>query len=79
MRPLRSLEKEGISARVVNVSTLKPLDENAIIDLAKDMKGVVTAEEHSYIGGLASAVSCTEKHPGTIRGSGDKRRIRTVG
>ena len=51
------LEKEGISARVVNVSTLKPLDENAIIDLAKDMKGVVTAEEHSYIGGLASAVS----------------------
>jgi len=52
-----TLEKEGISARVVNVSTLKPLDEGAVIDLAAGMKGVVTAEEHSCIGGLASAIT----------------------
>jgi len=51
------LEKEGISVRVVNVSTLKPLDEDAVKELAKGMKGVVTAEEHSYIGGLASAIT----------------------
>jgi len=52
-----TLEKEGVSARVVNVSTLKPLDEEAVIDLAAGMKGVVTAEEHSIIGGLASAIT----------------------
>jgi len=57
LKAAAELEKEGISARVVNVSTLKPFDDNAIINLAKGMKGVVTAEEHSYIGGLASAVS----------------------
>ncbi|HEY5584164.1 MAG TPA: transketolase family protein [Ruminiclostridium sp.] len=51
------LMKEGVSVRVVDVSTLKPLDEKAIIELAKGMKGVVTAEEHSCIGGLASAIT----------------------
>ncbi len=43
--------------KVVNVSTLKPLDEKYIIDAAKGMKGVVVAEEHSCIGGLCSIVS----------------------
>lgn len=51
------LEQEGISVKVVNVSTLKPIDENSFIKLAEGMKGVVTAEEHSCIGGLASAVT----------------------
>ena len=51
------LEREGISVKVVNVSTLKPLDDKAVITLAKGMKGVVTAEEHSCIGGLASAIT----------------------
>lgn len=57
LKAAETLEKEGVSARVVNVSTLKPLDEDAIIDLAAGMKGVVTAEEHSCIGGLASAIT----------------------
>lgn len=51
------LQKEGISLRVINVSTLKPIDEDAIKKLADGVKGIVTAEEHSIIGGLASAVT----------------------
>ena len=57
LKAAEALEKEGISARVVNVSTLKPLDEEAVIGLAAGMKGIVTAEEHSCIGGLASAIT----------------------
>ncbi len=51
------LEKDGISLRVVNVSTLKPVDEDAVKKLADGVKGVVTVEEHSIIGGLASAIT----------------------
>jgi len=52
-----ALEKKGISLRIVNVSTLKPIDEKAIKELADGVKGVVTVEEHTIIGGLASAVA----------------------
>ncbi len=52
-----NLEKEGLSLRVVNVSTLKPVKEKELRNLADGMKAVVTAEEHSLIGGLASIVS----------------------
>lgn len=51
------LATEGISVKVVNVSTIKPLDRQAVIDAAKGMKAVVTAEEHSVIGGLGSAIA----------------------
>lgn len=51
------LEKEGLSAKVVSISTMKPFDYEGIADMARGMKGVVTAEEHSYIGGLASATA----------------------
>lgn len=57
LKAAEALEKQGISVRVVNVSTLKPFDETAVIKLTEGLKGVVTAEEHSYIGGLASAVT----------------------
>jgi transketolase len=53
----QSLEKQGISIKIVNVSTVKPLDRQAVIDCAKGFKGVVTAEEHSVIGGLGSAIA----------------------
>ena len=46
-----------ISVRVVNVSTLKPLNAEMIRALSADVKGVVTVEEHSVIGGLGSAVA----------------------
>jgi transketolase len=52
-----SLEKEGISAKVVNVSTIKPLDQQGVIDMVKDCRAVVTAEEHSIIGGLGGAIA----------------------
>jgi transketolase len=51
-----AVAKDGISVRVVNVSSIKPADTAAIASLARGMKGVVTAEEHSLIGGLASLV-----------------------
>jgi transketolase len=51
------LEKEGISAKVVNVHSLKPFDVAALQQIARGVKGIVTAEEHSVIGGLASVVS----------------------
>ena len=51
------LAAEGVSVKVVNVSTVKPLDRQAVIDCAKGMKAVVTAEEHSVIGGLGSAIA----------------------
>jgi transketolase len=52
-----ALEKEGISARVVNVSSLKPVDESEIKKFASGVRGIVTAEEHTLIGGLASVIT----------------------
>jgi transketolase len=51
-----ALATEGISARVLDVSTLKPLDRGAVIRYAGGVDAIVTAEEHSIIGGLGSAV-----------------------
>ncbi len=53
----KKLKEEGISARVVNMATIKPIDRDIIIDSAKKTGAIVTAEEHSIIGGLGSAVS----------------------
>lgn len=50
------LAKEGIEVRVVNMHTLKPLDEELVIETARTIGKIVTAEEHSIIGGLGSAV-----------------------
>jgi len=50
------LKSEGINATVVNISTIKPLDKELIIKVAKATGKVVTAEEHSVIGGLGSAI-----------------------
>ncbi len=51
------LKAEGISARIINIHTIKPLDKDIIIKAAKETGAIVTAEEHSVIGGLGSAVS----------------------
>ncbi|NLA69756.1 MAG: transketolase family protein [Clostridiales bacterium] len=51
------LAEEGIDARVVDMHTIKPLDKDVIIDCAKETGAIVTAEEHSVIGGLGSAVA----------------------
>jgi Transketolase, C-terminal subunit len=51
------LAAEGIEARVINMHTIKPLDEEVVLKAAKDIGKIVTAEEHSIIGGLGGAVS----------------------
>ncbi len=51
------LAQEGVSARVVNMATIKPIDRGIIIDSAKKTGVIVTAEEHNIIGGLGSAVA----------------------
>jgi transketolase len=59
------LAKEGIDARVINIHTIKPIDKELLINAAKETKAIVTAEEHSIIGGLGSAVAevITEECP----------------
>ena len=62
------LEEKGIKARVINVSTIKPLDTETVLKAAKECKFIVTSEEHSVIGGLGSAVSeyLSEVHPAKV-------------
>ena len=59
------LKQEGIAVRVLDMHTIKPIDEAAIISAAKEPKGIVTAEEHTIMGGLGSAVSevVVRNHP----------------
>ncbi len=54
-----NLESKGISAEVINIHTIKPLDEEAIIKSAQKTGAVVTAEEHNYLGGLGESVART--------------------
>ncbi|WP_300278732.1 transketolase family protein [Peptacetobacter sp.] len=60
-----TLKAEGIDAEVINISTIKPLDNELVLASAKKTGKVVTAEEHSIIGGLGSAVCelLAEEHP----------------
>ncbi|MBO5305917.1 MAG: transketolase family protein, partial [Clostridia bacterium] len=48
---------EGISARVINIHTIKPLDHEILAKAAKETGAIVTAEEHNILGGLGSAVA----------------------
>jgi transketolase len=56
MLAAEALAKKKISACVVNLHTIKPIDENTIIEVARDCRCVVTAEEHQIMGGMGSAV-----------------------
>ncbi len=70
------LKKEGISCRVINMHTIKPLDTQAVIKAAKETKGIVVCEEHTVVGGLASAVDevAAENCPTTVLRVGVKNR-----
>ena len=59
------LKEAGISARIINMATIKPLDEELILKAAQDCGKIITCEEHSIIGGLGEAVCSllSEKHP----------------
>ncbi len=65
----RLLEARGISARVLNMSSLKPLDREAILDAARTTRGIVTAEEALVAGGLGGAVAevLAQEHPAPMR------------
>ena len=65
----RILKDEGIDTGVINMSTVKPLDTKTLLKVSKACKLIVTAEEHSIIGGLGSAVSefLSENYPTKIR------------
>jgi transketolase len=69
LQAAHSLEKRGISARVLNMSTIKPLDREAIIDAACATRGIVTAEEALTAGGLGGAVAevLAVTHPAPMR------------
>ncbi|MCE5220955.1 MAG: transketolase family protein [Clostridium sp.] len=59
------LAKDGINARIINIHTIKPIDKELLIKAAKETGAIVTAEEHSVIGGLGSAIAevVTEECP----------------
>ncbi len=63
------LESAGVDARVVNMSTVKPLDRDAVLDAARSTCGIVTAEEGLAAGGLGGAVAevLAEEHPAPMR------------
>lgn len=59
------LEAEGIDARVINIHTIKPIDEEIIINAARETRAIITAEEHQVMGGFGSAVAevVVRNHP----------------
>jgi transketolase len=65
----QALEVRGVSARVLNMSTLKPLDHEAILDAARTTRGIVTAEEALAAGGLGGAIAevLAQQHPTPMR------------
>ena len=71
------LEKQGINIRVVDVHTIKPIDEEMIIKCAKETKRLISIEDHSIIGGLGSAISevLTSKYPAKLERIGIKDEL----
>lgn len=74
LKAAEELKDEGINARVINMATIKPIDEEIIVKSAKETKGIVTVEEHSIIGGLGDRVSAVvcENHPTVVKKIGIK-------
>jgi len=81
LKAIERLEEDGISAQLINISTIKPIDRNLIIQAARTTGAVVTAEEHSVIGGLGSAVAevLSEHCPAPLRRIGIQDRPGTSG
>ncbi len=69
LKAAEQLSAQGIEARVVNMCTIKPLDEETVLAAARECGGIVTCEEHSVIGGLGEAVAAltAEKCPVRVR------------
>lgn len=65
----KALREQGVNARVINLCTIKPLDEALVLKAAKECGRIITCEEHSVIGGLGEAVCAllSEKLPTPVR------------
>ena len=81
LRSAALLAKEGVAARVINLHTIKPVDRATILQAARETGAIVTAEEHSVIGGLGSAVAdvVVQEHPVPMRLVGVMDRFGTSG
>ena len=68
LKAAESLEADGISVRVINIHTIKPIDKDIVVKAAKETKKLFTVEEHSIIGGLGSAVAevLVEENPAPL-------------
>jgi transketolase len=66
---VEELARRGVSARLLHLPTIKPLDEQALLAAARETRGIVTAEEHSILGGLGEAVASflAEHYPISVR------------
>ena len=69
IKAAEALEAEGIHAMVINMATIKPLDNDLVLEAARKCGRVITCEEHSVIGGLGEAVCSllSEKHPTPVK------------
>lgn len=79
LQAAESLRGDGVEAKVVDMHTVKPLDQSAVIESAKETGAVVTVEEHSVLGGLGGAVSeiLSENYPTPLRRVGVMDRFGT--
>lgn len=77
----KELQKEGLNVGILNVATWKPLDKQAILDCAKETGCIVTAENHSIINGLGSAVAelLCEEYPVPLKRVGVRDVFGEVG
>jgi len=73
----KNLLNKGVKVRVINMHTIKPLDKKAVLDAARETRGIVVCEEHTVIGGLASCVSelVSEEYPVQVKCLGVKNRF----
>ncbi|MCM8770492.1 MAG: transketolase family protein [Candidatus Omnitrophica bacterium] len=76
-KAVKSLQAKGIKVRLINMHTIKPLDTEIVIKAAQETRGIVVCEEHSVIGGLASAVDevVAENSPTKVIRIGIKHRF----
>jgi transketolase len=73
----KALAEEGVSARVLSMYTVKPLDTDAVLQAVRETKAIVTVEEHGVIGGMGSAVA--EVVAASLGGSNGNIPAATVG
>jgi transketolase len=81
LKAVEELEKQGVSAELLHIHTIKPIDREAIVASAAKTKNVISVEEHSIIGGLGSAVAevLSENQPAKLRRIGTNDRFGVSG